>query len=522
MTDVVLNPRSAAAIIEPRLAGFRGDLTVADGAARAGIALRDAEVGLRWLASERGGQLKATEIGELLYSFPEGLVERAQPGALARLLSATGRVLASVGRFVVRAWVSVVMVTYAVVFVGVAIALASSREGDGVGDALVGVLDVILEALYWTFHPFSPVNWGREPRWIWGGRRRKRGLPFYERVNRFVFGPPPVVEDPRERERRVLNEIRRQDGRVGPGDLMRVTGVDREAAERELLRLVVDYDGDIQVSEDGAIVYVFKALRTTVASVGSVGGVGSVGSVGSRDAPASQPAWSERRLVPPLTGNGAGTNFLLSALNGFNVVVSGVAVAGGVTVERLFQLVEHARLVAALGPDAPPLLGAHGVPLLLGWVPLLFSSGLFLLPAHRLLRRRRQKAEIAAENGRRALMRLVLAEPGGVAELSPATARRTWLAASELKEGEAVTAELEAAVRALGGEVDLDAAGAIVYRFSTEARERRALEALRATAPRAEELPGAVVFSSGEQQTAEIDRADAMALIDAARDRRER
>ena len=501
--------------MEPSLSGFRGDLTVADGAARGGLALRDAEVGLRWLASERGGHLKATENGELLYSFPNGLLEPTQPGGLTRLLRATGRALASAGRFLVRAWVSVVLVSYAVVFVAVAVALASSREGDGVGDALAGVLDVIVEALYWTFHPFSPVNWGREPRWVWSGRRRKRGLPFYERVNRFVFGPPREVEDPRERERRALDEIRRLDGRVGPGDLMRVTGADRESAERDLLRLVVDYDGDIQVSDDGAIVYVFKALRTTA---------------GSEAMAAAAPpprAWSQRRLLPPLTGNGASTNLLLGALNGFNLAVSGVAVTGGITVERVFQIVEHARMVAALGPDAPPLAAAHGVPLLLGWVPLVFSTGLFVLPARRFLRRRRQKAEIAADNGRCAIMRLVLAEPGGVTELAPATARRAWLAASEMKDGEAVTAHIEAAVRTLGGEIDLDEAGSVIYRFSAEARERRALQALRAAAPSDETLPGAVVFSSGEsdesdesgEKPAQIDGAEARALIGAARDR---
>jgi hypothetical protein len=511
MAEAPLSARGAATIIEPRLAGFRGDLTAADGAARGGLALRDAEVGLRWLASERGGQLKATEKGELLYSFPNGLVEPARPGGLTRALRATGRVLASVGRFVVRAWVSVVMVTYAVVFVGVAVAMASSREGEGAGDALAGVLEVIVEALYWTFHPFSPVNWGREPLWVGAGRRRKRGLPFYERVNRFVFGPPPEVEDPRERERHVLDEIRRQEGRVGPGDVMRVTGADRETAERDLLRLVVDYDGDIQVSEDGAIVYVFKALRATA------GGTSALS--------APPPAWLRRRSLPPLTGNTAATNLMLGALNGFNVVVSSVAVAGSITVDRVFELVEHARLVASFGPDVPPLLPPHGIPLLLGWVPLVFSTGLFLLPARRAWRRRRQKAELAAEHGRRALMRLVLAEPGGVAELTPAAARRTWLAASGQKDTDAVTAQLEAGVRALGGEIDLDAGGAIVYRFSNEARERRALELLRVEAPIAEARPGAVVFSSGdeadERQPKEIDGPVARALIDAARGRRD-
>jgi hypothetical protein len=285
---------------------------------------------------------------------------------------------------------------------------------------------------------------------------------------------------------------------------MRVTGADRESSERDLLRLVVDYDGDIQVSDDGAIVYVFKALRTTTG--------------GASPVLAPRPVWSSRKSVPPLTGNSASTNLLLGALNGFNLTVSAAAVAGGVTVERVFELVQHARLVGVLGPDAPPLAAAHGIPLLLGWVPLVFSTGLFLLPARRILRRRRQKGEIAAENGRCALMRLVLAEPGGVAEVPPAEARRAWLAASGQKDTDAVTPQIEAAVRALGGEVDLDAAGATVYRFSTEAGERRALEALRAAAPGAEVLPGEVVFSSDDRRSDEIDGEMARALIDAARD----
>jgi hypothetical protein len=509
MEKARLTARGAAAVLEPTLKGFRGDLTVADGATRGGLALRDAEVALRWLAAERGGQLKATETGELLYSFPNGPVAPRQPKALGRLLRATGRALASVGRFIVRAWVSVVMVTYALVFVAVAIAMASSREGEGAGDALGGVLEVIVEALYWTFHPLSPVNWGREPIWARPGRRRKRGLPFYERVNRFVFGPPPVIEDPRERERRVLEEIRRCEGRVGPGDVMRVSGVDRETAERDLLRLVVDYEGDIEVSDDGAILYIFKALRTTT---------------GQRDAlPAPRYAWSERRVVPPLTGNSTSTNVMLAALNAFNLLVSGIAVAGGLTVERIFQVVEHARLVAAFGPDAPPLIPGHGVPLLLGWVPLMFSAGLFLLPARRALRRRREKTAVAAENGRRALMRLTLAEPGGVTRLTPARARRTWLDASGAKDGEELTKEIEAAVRALGGEIELDEAGAVVYDFSTEARERRALRALREAAPGVEKLAGRVVFSSADE-TIEAPGGDreALALIEAARDRPKR
>jgi hypothetical protein len=267
---------------------------------------------------------------------------------------------------------------------------------------------------------------------------------------------------------------------------MRVTGFDREAAERELLRLVVDHDGDIQVSDDGALVYNFKALRPTTET---------------STERAVEPVWVTRETLPALTGNGAGTNVLLGALNGFNVTMGGVGVGMGLTVERVFELIQHAREVAILGAEAAPLPAPHGIPLVLGWIPLLFSTGLFLWPALRALRRRLARERVGDENGRRALMCLVLTEEGPVAELTPAAARSAWLAGAGADAGAGdPTPRIEAAVRALGGDIDLDAEGKIVYRFATEARERRALEALRDAAPQAEASPGAIVFSSVDEQ----------------------
>ncbi len=41
-------------------------------------------------------------------------------------------------------------------------------------------------------------------------------MPFYERVNRFVFGPPKPERNPQEEEKQVVAELRRQKGRVAP------------------------------------------------------------------------------------------------------------------------------------------------------------------------------------------------------------------------------------------------------------------------------------------------------------------
>ena len=479
VTKAAPRPRYAADLLERSLGRFRGDLTVADAAARGGLALADTEAGLRQLASTRGGHLKATERGEIIYSFPDGLVVPVEHRRARRILRAAGRALATAGRFVVRAWVSVVLVGYALVFLAILIGLAArDDDGDGIGGALALVGRVLLEALYWTFHPFSPVAFALEPAWA---RRRVRGparVPFYERVNRFVFGPPEPVAEPLALERDVVAEIRRLGARVGPEDVMRVTGQDREAAERTLLRLVVDHDGDIQVDENGAILYVFRALRPTASAPAAAA------------RPAVAPIWTRRVSARAVTGNRGGTNAFLVGLNGFNLALSGAAVAAGVTVERLGDIA--ARLgadAAALGPLPP----AHGVPLLLGWIPLLFSAGLFLLPLGRLLGRRREAARAARENGRRSLLALVVHEETGRAHVAPAEAERAWKAAAGASPARR---EVEAAARALGGEVDLAADGTIVYRFDAGGREREALARARAAADAAEAAPGRVIFSS--------------------------
>jgi hypothetical protein len=349
-----------------------------------------------------------------------------------------------------------------------------------VGAAVSGLGRLLFEALFWTFHPFSPVAIGLDAGWGPGHRYGHAGLrsreprvPFYERVNRFVFGPPRPPEDPHARTRKLLVEVRRLRGRVGPEDVMRLTGLDREAAERVLLRMVVDHEGDIQVTEQGAIIYAFPSLRPTA---------------GERaDGPAPAPIWNERVQAPPLTGNQAGTNVLLGALNGFNLAFSGFAIANGLTVERLQLIVEHAR--HQLPVPLPPV---DGTPLLLGWVPFLFSLGLFALPAVRALRRRREVARAGAENGRRALLRLIAGgEPR--AEVTAPEATRAWAAGAA---GSARGDVVERAARQLGGEVDVREDGAVVYRFDSAARERAALAEARAAAAPDEAQPGRVVFTS--------------------------
>ena len=98
-----------------------------------------------------------------------------------------------------RAWVSVVLVGYALAFLALLIALSARSDRDeGPGEAIGIVLRVIAEALFWTFHPFSPVYLRARARLAArpAAAQRQPKIPFYEKVNRFVFGPPKAGARP--------------------------------------------------------------------------------------------------------------------------------------------------------------------------------------------------------------------------------------------------------------------------------------------------------------------------------------
>jgi hypothetical protein len=474
--------QSSAKVLEHSLAGFRGRLTAADAAARSGLATRDAAAGLAALGAECAGHLAVTEKGELIYEFPRGLVRTGRPALWRRIGRGLARAAYGLVRFVVRAWLSVVLVGYALVFAAVLIVLAAkSDDGGGIGDVLATLAYVLAESLYWTFHPFSPVYLASEPLWVQRGKRSKRveqaaDVPFYERVNRFVFGPPPAAVDPRADLAKAVVEIRRQQGRVVPADIMRVTGGSREAAERTLLRLVADHEGEITVSDEGAILYEFPGLRATAEARGA----------------ADLPIWKQLAVAPPLTGNSVAFNVLFSAINGFNLTMGSVALAQGWTIERLIDL------AARVGVEKPPPLPPpDGIPLALGLVPFLFSAALFAIPLVRALGRRATAARVARDNHLRLLLRHLLARPED--------ARRFRFARAELTDACTVAgrrpteAEVERAVRALGGSVDIAESGALVYTFDDLAREHAAVRAARALASPDEASPGRVLLSSADE-----------------------
>lgn len=482
-----MDAREAGRVVAASLSDPAAPHSVADAATASGLALRDAERGLTWLTQEYRGHLRATAEGQLLYLFPTGFTQPWKTyDAVSRAGRATLRAAVGAGRFIVRAWLMIVLLAYVAIFLAVLIGMTFARQSSnddrrgssggfsGVGFALFRVLG---DALFWTFHPFSPFAVG-----AYGGygqapvrsRQRRDETPFYEKVNRFFFGPTPPKEDPRAQERAILAELRAQKGRIGLGDVMRVTGLPRAEADPLMARLMLDYDGDVAVSEEGGIVYHFEAMRRTVEE--------------GRSPARPTPAWDAVRPLPPLTGNEAETNALIAGLNLFNIVMSAVAIDQNLTLAKLpLLLFKHIPLF---------LMPYDGMPIVLGVVPLVFSLAIFLLPIGRALARPLRARALSREKGRLGVLREVLTRVESRTEVTDAALEAAWRKAA----GTAPRpGEISARLADLGADVAVAPEnGAVRYRFADLETEALALEAEREAAGEDEKKVGRVVFASDE------------------------
>jgi hypothetical protein len=458
-------------------------LTVADAAARTGLALRDAENGLKWLSTEFRGQLRVTSGGELVHVFPTGFRKPWESReTLDRVARAIGRAFMGGLRFVVRAWVAIVLVGYAAIFIALVLGMAfarqsndsnSRREGDLPGGALAyAFLRVIGDALFWTFHPWSPFSVYAAPAYGLPRAQRSREprVPLYERVNRFFFGPPVPPHDPREMEQLIVATIRAGKGRIGLGDVMRVTGLPRDKADPLMARLMLDYDGDVAVSEDGGILYRFTALRKTASD--------------SIVPPEPPPAWARAKPLPPITGNSVGPNLAVAALNAFNLAMGAWAIENGMTIERATHLFDR----------FPHPIADTGMPIVLGLVPLVFSALLFLLPIARVATRPWKRRAAEREKGRLSILREVLERVKAKQPVTDSAVAEAWRRATGRQPGKGLDRELAT----LGGDVAIDPSGATRWRFADLETEAAAVLAEREAAASEEARLGDVVYATDE------------------------
>lgn len=459
-----LAPAAADRALTKALRGRRGRLTKADAVAASGLPTHVVDESLDRLLKRYRSHLAVTEEGELLYEFDPSLRRRDEP-TFGERLAAVGRQLARAGMWLFKAWIAVTLVVYVIVFVVLLIGAMfggrrDDRRGGGWGDhhGHGGGHGHGMSWMWWLFWPRWGWGggWGHHRHDPWGrpvpppaGTARRGGKerkPFLQAIYDFVFGPARPAPDSLADEREILELLRARDGRLVATDLVALHGWSYRRAEEEATRLMVDYDGEPEITEEGVIVYAFPGLLRSAEA----------------EAPSAERvprAWERLETRPVLTGNRRGVDLAIAGFAGFNLFAS------------LFAADWARASYGVTGPAWDFALTAF---------PLAFFALFLAVPALRAVARRLGDAGRERRNRRRRLVKDVLRTRGGPLPDGPG---------------------LRDLALALEGEPDFEpGSGAVVYRFHRVAEELAAMERHRAGLDvEAERRLGPVIFGSDDE-----------------------
>jgi hypothetical protein len=494
--------------VEEKLVSYlrsrNAESTVADMIAGTGLPKYQVEVAAKAALGEYAGRLKATESGELLYYFPNGMRStlRGFAPAARRFWKGFSRGAMRVLSFLFKVWIVAMLVGYFVAFVALAVlaivaAVAASfanrddrgggrdRGGGGLGGMylVVRVFEFILRMWFWSSLLNGPQQGGFRQR---DARKPREGRAFYKSVFGFVFGEgdPNAGWDEAERKY-ILSYIRSHKGVITLEELMTLTG--RESGDANMLinRLLLEFEGEPGVTDNGTVVYSFPELmRVSDSERGPVGRV-----------PLQNP--TSKRLAP-FSANKKKTNGWILFFNAVNLAFG-----------SYFLVISLTRGAAAIVRNGPALYaftgnllahaGINPVPLMavvLGLIPVAFSILFFLVPLLRKIRLERQNARIREEELRKRIYAHVLASP---ARVSPAdiTAERDELDPKDLSAAsrriiDRLAAELKAEP------IVLEKEGTFAYRFAELERQQGDLERFRSGIDVKKYAVGKTVFDSGQ------------------------
>ncbi len=507
--------------VEDQLVSFlkqkRGESTVADMIAGTGLPKYQVEQAAKAALDEYAGRLKVTESGELLYYFPGGMrsTRRGLGPALRRFWKTFTRTSARVLSLLFKIWIVVMLVGYFLAFLAIGVAAivfsfaasAASRgnsrdggggRGGGGGMGGMGGMYIVLRLFDFLIRM-----------WFWssllnnagGGARRQKppGRPFYKAVFGFVFGEGDPNKGWEEQERKYLiSYIRSHKGVLTLEELMALTGGETDAANALVNRLLLEYEGEPGVTDDGTVVYSFPELmRTSSEEARSAGLVTMLNP-------------SSKRIVP-FSENKPRTNGWIIFFNAFNLVFGsyflGISLTQGpAVVSQVAAALERGAAAAARsGPFLYSFVssfllqaGISPVPVIaiaLGVIPVAFSAVFFLVPLLRNLRRGRQNDALREETLRKRIMAQVLASPSHV-DARDVRPTGTSLDPKDLPaRSRRILERMAASLKA--EPIPLDKEGQFAYRFAEIERQMSDLEAFRKGIDLKRYEVGKTVFDSG-------------------------
>jgi hypothetical protein len=401
--------------VEDKLVSFlktrRGESTVADMISATGLPKYQVEQAAKVALDEYAGRLKVTDSGELLYYFPAEMRSTFRgfgPG-LRRFWKSFTRGAVKVLSCLFKIWIVAMLVGYFVAFVAIGVlaivaSVAASAAGRGGRDDRRGgggggfggmylamqLLDLILRMWFW-----SSILGANQRQ-----RRPREGRAFYKSVFGFVFGDGDLNQGWEEKERKhVISYIQGHKGVITLEELMGITGRESDDANALMNRLLLEYEGEPGVTDNGTLIYTFPELMRTSR------GAQELGTVQLQTGPTRRPV--------PFSANKSRTNGWIMFFNAFNLLFGTYFLA--------ISLTQGAAALAKTGPflysftgNLLQNAGIDPVGVLeigLGIVPVLFSIVFFLVPLFRRIRLSRQNEAIRREALRKEILGQIISSP---------------------------------------------------------------------------------------------------------------
>jgi len=485
---------------ERLLGGFRSsgrEATVADLAGLTGLPLPQIEAELPAVADEFGGRLRVTEKGEILYSFPNGMKSRYRGfgPSMKRILRSLKKAAVEVSKAIFKVWIMGMLVGYFVLFLALALfAMVASvaiqqgggsrdrsdrRGGGGLGGLWLTsrLFDSLIRIWFYSEFFKGPETRNRQAL----DRRQRR--PLYKAIFSHVFGDGDPNGNWAEVEKKaVIAFLQTHKGIITMPEFMAITGLDPLEAELAINKYLLEFEGNPEVSEAGALYFSFPRLLarlgTTPELLGSSVALKRLGKFSSNTPKAD----NIFRLIN-VFNLAFGGYFLFNAVSvggAFYVsTAKGLALRGGF----LFLYSATGYLFQLLG-SANPLPGIFWG---LGIVPLAFSALFFGIPVLRSLRQKARDELIKLENLRRLVYKNVLA--------SSETFRPESLAipVNEARPADSGATEKIARKLAAWSGAEPDSGG---YRYGEIARTQEEAEKLREGVDLSSLAPGRAVFDT--------------------------
>jgi hypothetical protein len=328
--------------------------------------------------------------------------------------------------------------------------------------------------------------------WFWSSilkdpkrKPKKEGRAFYKSVFGFAFGEGDPNQGWDEAERKyIISYICAHKGVITLEEIMALTGREMEAANSLLNRLLLEYEGEPGVTDDGTVVYSFPELmRTAEAARRDTGSV-----------PVLNP--STKRVIP-FSANKPRTNGWIIFFNSFNLAFGSYflftsLVQGAAAVSpRIHTLYSFTGgLLEGAGISSVPVLE-----IVLGIIPVAFSVVFFLVPLVRKIRLSRRNDDVRHETLRRRLMAHVLSSPSHV---DPRDVRPTGTSLDPRDLPGTARRILDRIAAALKADpIPLEKEGMFAYRFKELERQLADLEAFRRSIDLKRYEVGKTVFDSG-------------------------